>query len=580
MNRRITFIAALVVATASPAVSGASVRTICPGYRIDSEHLIRLSSNEKKLVCGDSGADSWKEIPPFQAKHFLRVFLQQRGYSYPEFVEEDGVITILPGPRAFVKRVEVEGDPPESLRIWRKRSVKGAVLSPALLTTLEDWAKAELKHRGYACPGVSTSADPDKGTVVLHVDPGDKLRIAEVTEDEVDGLRPGTLRRFDAFRKGDVYDSRNLAVTTERIESNGVLQSSHFQTECAPEGAKLHQRNIPGPTRLFSIGFGANSEDYFVIKADWKQARLGKNASSFEISGWGSYRKQNITLQGLLFPLPKPSRWYLNPFLSNRRVNESRYNYFAVDVWAPPAVTWESAGAHYRLAFGPKYNFTRTFSGARSGPTHFVSASVRFEAISHDYEYRIANRQSGYVFSASADLNSDEVLSSVTAQNLAIAGQALWNVAGLDPPLFVVGLRGLAQTTITDTGSASFPRLPPQFLSYLGGSQDLRGFKRKELPNASRGALTALYAGLEVQLANVLPLNIQPIVFVDVGAMGQDTLSLDRPAYWSPGFGVRWPSLIGIFRATAAHGYLIRNDDPANGRLSHWQYYISIGEEF
>jgi translocation and assembly module TamA len=108
----------------------------------------------------------------------------------------------------------------------------------------------------------------------------------------------------------------------------------------------------------------------------------------------------------------------------------------------------------------------------------------------------------------------------------------------------------------------------------------MRGFARRQLPKADRGALTALYAGVELRLANVLPLNLQPILFADAATMGQRSFDLDVPGYWSPGFGIRWPSLIGVMRFTVAKGYLIRNNNPANESLAHWQFYWSLGEEF
>nr|HPQ81019.1 BamA/TamA family outer membrane protein [bacterium] len=506
--------------------------------------------------------------------------LQGRGYFYPEFENKGESVIVRPGAKTKVKSVSVDGSPPSDFRVDRRRGIRGAILTPSLLNSCEKWAQGQLKSDGYACPRVSSSARADTGDIVLHLEPGEQMKIFDVDEGELEGLRPGTLRRFDAFRLGDTYDYRKLTLTTRRIEEDGIFQSSHFRTECTPDGALLKQQNIVGPTRLFSIGFGANSEDYFVVKATWKMARLGKNGSSFMVTGWGTYRKQNITLQGRLYPLPFPSRWHLNPSLTNRNVNESRYRYTAIDVFVPPAVTWESNSAHFRAAFGPKLNFTHTYSGAARGMTHFLSASARFDVTSHDFEYNILDPVKGYTVSAGVDLNHDSIISSITAQQLTLKGQALWSIDGFDPPLFILAVRGQAGTTIVNDNSASFARLPPQFLYYLGGSQDVRGFSRKQLPAADRGALTSLYAGVELRIANILPLNIQPIIFADFAAMGQRSLRLDFPAYWSPGLGIRWPSIVGTLRLNAAHGYLINDKSALAGRPGGWQYYISLGEEF
>lgn len=572
--------AVMVILLLLPAAAGAMIRHVCPGYQVDAPVPIRFNANEKKLICGDERAASWEKIPVFQAEYFIRTFLQQRGYFFPEIRGADGIVTILPGPQAHVERIDVAGSPPPTLHVDHRRGVRGAVLTPAVLTSLEEWTRGELKASGYPCPAVTSTADAATGVVTLTVEPGERQSIIQVTEDSVPGLRPGTLRRFDAFRIGDPFDAHDLTVTTNRIEADGILQTGYFLTECTPEGTKLHQKAVPGPTRLFSIGFGASTEDYFIVKMTWKMARLGQNASSFLLSGWGSYRQQRFTAEAMIYPFSHPSRWFFGPSLTSRRVNESRYVYFANDIFLPPAVTWERGDAHFRLAFGPKLNLTRTSSGALPGTTHFVSGSLRFDVVSHEYEYYLSDPRSGYMLTASADFNHDRVFSSVTAQQLQIKGEALWDFGWLEPPLFVFAVRGFAGTTLANDTSSSFPRLPPEFLYYLGGSENMRGFGRVVLPNTNRGALTSLYAGAELRLTNILPLNLQPFVFVDVGVLGQKSLDLDFPAYWSPGLGMRWPSPIGVLRVTGARGYLAHNSNPANWPISHWQFYFSLGEEF
>lgn len=578
---RLCFTAFFVLILALPtALAHASVRPICPGYRIEADEIITFNANEKKLICGDPKAVSWQNIPRFQAEYFLGTFLQSRGYYFPTFREEDDVVTVVAGKRTHISRVTVTGEPPPWFHIWKKRKVQGALLTPELLNTLEGWTKSELKNHGYACPVAKTTADAKSGAVELNVQPGLTQRFLTLDEEPVEKLRPGTLRRFDAFHLGDIYDYRKLTLTSRRIAEDGILQSSYFLTECTPEGAKLTQKSIPGAKRLISVGFGASTEEYFIIKATWKQARIGKNGSSFLISGRGSYRKQRLLIQGNVYPLPFPTRWHLAPTLLTRREQETPYEYVANDLALPPTVTWDTQDAGFELSFGPKFNLTHTLKGAAHGWTHFTSAAIKLSAASHDYEYWLAAPRSGYTFSATALLGSDKILSSFTAQRLTVQGQALWNVAGFDPPLFILGIRGFAGTTVANDKAANFSTLPPWFLYYLGGSLNMRGFSRLELPSGRRGALTSLYAGAELRLANILPLNLQPIVFVDVGALGQGSFDIDVPGYWSPGFGIRWPSFVGVMRFTVAHGYLLKNRNPANNNLSHWQFYFALGEEF
>lgn len=569
------------VLLASPLKAHAFEYEICPGYKVISKKKIRFNANEKKLICGDPKAVSWSKIPRFEAEYFIKTFMQDRGYFFPEIVEEDGVVIIHPGKQSRIENIKVEGSPPEFFNVKKRRKIRGQVLTPEKLTELENWTVSVLKNNGYACPKVATKANPDAGQVTLTVDPGLFQRIIEVDEEPVEGLRPGTLKRYRAFNIGDPYNAENLALTSNRIEYvDGILQSSYFSTECTPEGARLTQKSLTGPRRLINIGIGASTEDYVIGKLLWKWVRIGKNGSSMQLSVRGSYREQTINAAASFYPLPFPSRWYLNPFIKTGRRHETRYEYTAFDFALPAAFAWDSQNAGFRLRFGPKFNLTYTTKGALKGRTHFTSGSIWFDVTSHDYDYYAADPKSGYYLSASASFNSDKVGSSVTAQKFQVMGQSIWNLGGFEPPLFVLAVRGLAGTTFTDTGSVSFPSLPPQFFYFLGGSMSLRGFSRRELPNANRGALTALYGGAEVRLANVLPFNIQPLVFMDVGVLGQRSVKLDYPVYWSPGFGARWPSLIGVLRFTVGHGFMIHNQNPNNNSLSHWQFYFSYGEEF
>jgi outer membrane translocation and assembly module TamA len=93
------------------------------------------------------------------------------------------------------------------------------------------------------------------------------------------------------------------------------------------------------------------------------------------------------------------------------------------------------------------------------------------------------------------------------------------------------------------------------------------------LPSNQIGGLTSVFTGLESRLVQVLPLNIEPFLFIDAGALGPRSLTLTAPIYYSPGIGARWAPAFGAFRATLARGYPL--DAPGG-----WQFYFSFGEEF
>jgi translocation and assembly module TamA len=175
-------------------------------------------------------------------------------------------------------------------------------------------------------------------------------------------------------------------------------------------------------------------------------------------------------------------------------------------------------------------------------------------------------------------------ISTANMLNVRWGGQFLWNLGRFDPPLFVAGIRAGYSTTITDERPGEDSGLPPGLRTYLGGAADLRGFSRRELAYDGRGGLTSLFAGAELRAAGLLPWGIQPFVFFDAGSLGRLPVLVTSPFYLSPGFGVRVESPIGVFRGTLAHGYSVGDiggpDDVPASRPSHWQLYLSYGEEF
>jgi outer membrane translocation and assembly module TamA len=144
----------------------------------------------------------------------------------------------------------------------------------------------------------------------------------------------------------------------------------------------------------------------------------------------------------------------------------------------------------------------------------------------------------------------------------------------------VLGVRGAAATTITGERPGPDIKIPPGFRQYLGGSRDLRGFGREELPANGLGGLSSVFGGVELRFGGPLPLGTQPLLFLDAGALGNAPWSLDHPAYVSPGFGARWESPIGVVRTSLAHGFILPGDTSVPDSFSHLQFYLSLGEEF
>ena len=553
---------------------------VCGKYQVAGPKRITFNGNEKTLICGDEKIEAWGEIPDNQAEYSIKNFLIDRGYYFPEFVKEGDMVTIYPGKPTKVTKIVLEGEYPDCLKVKRKRRIMNQPMTPKLLSTLETWILSELANEGYPCAKLETEAEAYSGQITIKLDIGKYQCFPEVKLPELKGLEAWSLKRFYAFKVSEPFNNKLLSLTTRRTKDEGIVQDTFFTTNCKGENVELSQSATLGKTRIFIFGVGVSTEEYVKGKISWKHTRLDKKGSSILVRAIASYRRQKGTIAGRWIPLNKPSKWSIAPTLMTERREENKYEYIKGEAGVYSDMAWDGRDLRMELSAGPAFNVTETIRGALPGRTHFMTANLRFNIISHNFEYYDSDPKEGFVLNFLGSFNSDKVGSSISVQMLQLYGEWLWNIANLDEPLLIFGVRGRVATSITDYNSPKFGRLPPDYLLYLGGARDLRGFKRQELPRAYNAALTTAYTSLEFRLANYLPVGIEPVVFVDFGILGRTTFNFDCPVFWSPGFGVRINSIIGVIRMTAARGMLIKNRNPLNNPARHWQFFASYGQEF
>jgi len=558
---------------------------VCPGVVIKGHEKVKLNDTEMRLVCGEQSdkepyADAWSFVPPSQAKFHLTAFLQERGYQHPRFEEKDDKLFATLGESTVVSKVAVD-ETPKGFFISRKRKIMGERLTPALLNELESWSESELKELGYACATTATAANKDTGEVLLSLTPNLLRRITAIEEKPIAGLQNSALTRFYAFRVGDFYQHRAVKLTERRILNQDIVSSIYYRNDCSdPAGVKLIQETVDGPPRLFKIGFGFNTEQGFLGRLSWRHARFDKNASLAEVDLSSGFRTQEFRSDLWWYYRDKPSNIYLHPSFKITRERENLYEALTTVTSLAPGYGWKTQNTHFLFELGPGYRVEKTIVGVGPGDSRSFTLEGLVQQESHDFEFYRPHPRDGYRWDVTTSIANRGVLSPFTADRVNFHGEFLWNFRDYDPPLWIFGIRTGLGTTFTDRLLEENPDLPTAFRHFLGGSSDLRGFDRKELPGFSEGALTEAYVGLEARFAD-LPWHLEPFVFDDIGQMGVYSFSLNTPLFYSPGLGLRWDSPIGVFRGTASHGYLV----PANGEgvkpnLSHWQFYLAYGEEF
>ncbi|MCM2322282.1 MAG: BamA/TamA family outer membrane protein [Oligoflexia bacterium] len=559
--------------------ANARERQLCADLRLEGALEPGLSDTELRLVCGDPKSQAWRSIPPPQATFHLRTFLQNRGYHRPEFIATEGGGTrVRIGTPTRLTRVQAEGAP-AALRLERRRGLRGKPLTPALLSSIEQWVVQRLQALGHPCPLATALGNSDTGDVVVQVRTGPAPRVGAVIEEElVPGLLPGLFRRYDAFQLGESFNGDWLAVTADRINAQDVIQNIHFTPVCEPlpderTGVVIRQSLTPGPPRLLSFGLGIDTEGLLLARAAWRHARLGRAASWLNVTALASAREQSLESTLNWYPLAVPSRRSLRPSLLLRHQNEEPFETFEARGSFALSTTYDDPVLGMSLLFGPSLRAFRTFRGVGPRDSHFLFLDTEVGVMSHSFEYFAANPRTGYRLGALASVGTRSLFSTLSAQRAEFTAQGLWNFRDFDPPLLVIGFRGALAATFTSERPGPSTGLPANFFHYLGGSSNLRGFGRQELPRSHLGGLTSAFFSTEARLGSTLPWNLEPLVFLDVGALGQEPLTLTAPIYHSPGFGLRWLSPVGVFRTTLAHGY------PSNVP-GHWQFFLSFAEEF
>jgi translocation and assembly module TamA len=454
------------------------------------------------------------------------------------------------------------------VRAERRRKLIGQTLTPSILSATEKWVEKRVRALGYPCPKFKTDGDPETGIIRVHVETGPLQNLHEIVEHDLPGIRPGTLRRYDAFEMERPYNEDLLVVSENRITVQGLFQNMRYLGSCGPDGAIVREDIVAGPPRILVAGIGFDTEGLVRVKAAWKNTRLGGNASSFNISAFASSKDQLLDFSLDWYHLPHPSRRSLRPLLQLSHANQIHYETLQTRAQFAFSTSYDSQVLGLKALAGPTYDHVHTLAGIGPQTSGFLSLEGQLALRSHEFEYYLTNPRTGWETGLTADFNSSHVASSASAQRLSWNARALWNFREYDPPLFVFGARVGARTLVTgDPGG-----IPPNFRQYLGGSTDLRGFGLQELPGPV-GGLSSGYVSLEARLVATLPLNIEPFLFYDLGAVGANPFELDEPIYHSPGMGLRWASPIGVIRTTIAHGY-------GSGVPSHWQFYLSFGEEF
>ncbi|MFW7379837.1 MAG: autotransporter assembly complex protein TamA [Oligoflexus sp.] len=552
---------------------------LCPGITVETEEYLRLTEPEQILVCSGVGQPPYNEVTWNQQQYFLRNFLHDRGFfQFKMERTESGRVRIDLGPRSVIREVRLVNTPYD-LQVNRFWKIFGRDMTPDALNQLESWLNLELSRSGYPCANVNTKAYPLGDEVIIDLGQPSLMEFSEVEMELIPGTIGGVERRFNAFHRGDRYDSMLLDLTVQRMINDELVISANYNVNCQPEYEEVHVRlqNIAGKPRLVTFGLGFDTEEFFIVEGAWRNNRMGEMASRLEASVRASFREQRAFIGFDWFYAPMVIRHSIRSQLTAERLNEPNFESNRYEARTGPAWTWDTAPNLYDLWGSVAFDQVETLRGEGPGMARAIMFRLDLSMMSHDYEYFLLNPRSGYRLGSSAEFSAKAFGSDYSATRLNINGAHLWNLFDLEPAVWILGLRG--QLTTIDLGRDTTPdEFPTNRRLRLGGSQNLRGFGRQKLPGD--GALTSAYLGAELRIREVIPYNIQPILFYDFGRIGLEGYRLENANFWSPGFGVHWDTMIGTFRASLAHGFVSGELEDQFQHLERWQAYLSYGEQF
>ena len=538
-----------------------------------------FTDSEKRLLCGDPKTPDWQRVPRSQAVFALKNFLQERGFYYPTITDKDGVAEVDIGQPTNVTAVSFTGEP-DALHGWKGRIFLKERLTPKLLQAVSDEVAVRLGDYGYACPKVETKADPSTGTLHIHIAPGKPQNLTSINEQKVEGVAPGALRRYDAFLLGKLYRAPLLPLTASRVITDGIVQNTFFDVRRTPEGVVADQKTLAGKPRQVTLGFGFNTDRGLSARGTWKHSRLGPWGSQIFTSVTASWKGAEFNteegrIESIWYVFNRPSRFSLRPTLSVRHQSDNRLQIFGVVAQLSPTITWDLEHFGGFASIGPVLTGERKLRGEGRDQAVYLSLTAEARLTSHDFEWQRTEPRSGFELSAAASFSRRNVLAEFTSQLLRLRYTHLWNLPEESRTRLVLGIRAGISGTWVPSDEGGFATLAPSLRHYLGGSSNLRGFGFQELPDA-QGGLTSFFGSAEARGTGLLPLDLQPYLFADIGSVSRNTFDFSAPWYLSPGFGLRYPSAFGVFRASLAHGMPLSNA----GIAGHWQFQFSYGEEF
>ncbi|MCB0391589.1 MAG: BamA/TamA family outer membrane protein [Bdellovibrionales bacterium] len=549
-------------------------RELCKNIYFKND-VIKLNKNEKIFICGDKNVKVWSEIPRNQAIQQLKIALMHRGFFNSKVETNNGKIQIDIGPQTTIKSIEVYGAS-EDLSYDISQYVYRQKLTTKVIEQIKNKIIIKLRNSGYACPRVNIQSIPTKEFIRIDIESGAKYLIKKVVRENSTLFSESVFDRYQAFDIGQSFNATLLELSSQRFVNKGILQSSYYYVLCDDNGVTISHSFLVGKPKILRLGFGATTEEILIFRGSFLNSRLDRESSELNSQFYLSPRLQEFELGSMLYLFENFPKVSWSPGIQISREDEPAFTSTLLETQLGFMFRTDDEYRLYQIYLGPTHNYRVTEIGNNPSEVAYLSLNASISIKSHDFEYYYVSPKKGYETRLFLQSQWAGIASVIKAHEVSWTGTLLHDLYDFSKSTSILGLRWMISTTFTDEKLIKGTKLPPSYLIFLGGDDNLRGFKRKQIDNKGFGYLTAFYLGLESRFILNHITSFQPLAFVDYAKVGTQSSKLDAGYFWSPGFGLRWASPIGAFRGTYALGFV----EDIIGYKQESVLFLSYGKEF
>jgi len=257
------------------------------------------------------------------------------------------------------------------------KSKPGAVYNISLLREDILNITEKFSEKGFAYADVNPKADIDDQTRIvdlnIEIDPGRKVYVGKINVIGNTRTRDNVVRREFRFKEGELFNSKKLKRSKQRINNLGFFENVKIDTHRGdtPEVIDVDATVTERPTGSISFGAGFSSVDKVIFNASIAQDNLFGTGRKANFSANISARQTNFNLQ-----LTEP-RVFDSDVSAGFNVFNSRSDFFSFDTKSRGAGVTFGKNLSETDWGGLNYRFSRVEVSDVVSPTETLKNETR-----------------------------------------------------------------------------------------------------------------------------------------------------------------------------------------------------------